>query len=184
MTHSVQWILLRSYFWEQSFCLPGSVYGTSGKCPKLKSDLEPRLHPHSLLEKKCVSCFKNHLVQVSEYLQKTRALITVLEERSKAAVNILHLQKQCNYHWLITSVYEGRRIMKESCWRESRWWLRREGCMCVTQKSKDYIKLESCVYGCCEIFILIFLLLTNWLGVKLVSAIIVDKKASQENVNV
>lgn len=57
--------------------------------------------------------------------------------------------------------------------------------MCVTQKSKDYIKLESCVYGCCEIFILIFLLLTNWLGVKLVSAIIgVDKNASQENVKV
>lgn len=52
----------------------------------------------------------------------------------------------------------------------------------VTQKSKDYIKLESCVCGCCETFILIFPLLTNCLGVKLVSAIIVvDNKASQEN---
>lgn len=143
--------------------------------------------PPSLLfvGKKSVSCFKNHLVQIRESLQKTRALITVLEERSRVAVNILHSRKQCNYHWLIASVYEGRRIMKEYCWRESRWWLRREGCMCVTQKSKDYIKLESCVYGCCEIFILIFLLLTNWLGVKLVSAIIgVDKNSSQENVKV
>lgn len=55
-------------------------------------------------------------------------------------------------------------------------------CVSVTQKSKDYIKLESCVCGCCETFILIFPLLANCLGVKLVSAIIVvGKKASQEN---
>lgn len=54
--------------------------------------------------------------------------------------------------------------------------------MCNTKIQRLHQAGESCVYGCCETFILIFPLLTNSLKVNLVSAIIVvDKKASQEN---
>lgn len=57
--------------------------------------------------------------------------------------------------------------------------------MCNTKIQRLHQAGESCVYDCCETFILIFPLLTNCLRVNLVSAIIlVHKKASQENMQV
>lgn len=179
--------LLRSSFWERSFRQSGGVRGISAnesQSSKPKSYSRPNPHP-ALCWKKSVSCFKTCPVQGSEYLQKTGVLVMMLEVKSRPAVNRLHLQKQCNYHWLITSVYQGRRIVKEYHWRESRWWLRREGCVCNTKIQRLHQAGESYVYGCCETLILIFPLLTNCLRVNLVSAIIVvEKKASQENMQV
>lgn len=166
----------------------GGVCGISAdesKSSKPKKWFLPKSPPCSLLEKAVLALKLSGRFKVP--LEDSNCCYQV-EVKSRPAVNQLHLQKQYYYHWIITDSLVLH-ISEEALWRSTTEekvdddWGGRD--VCVTQKSKDYVKLESRVYGCCETFILIFPLLIDCLRGDLVLAIIfVDKKASWENMQV
>lgn len=127
----------------------GGVCGISAdesKSSKPKKWFLPKSPPCSLLEKVVLALKLSGRFKVP--LEDSNCCYQV-EVKSRPAVNQLHLQKQSYYHWIITDSLVLH-ISEEALWRSTTEekvdddWGGRD--VCVTQKSKDYVKMESHVY--------------------------------------